>query len=132
MILPGSPKTFGDVWVARFDNPAGESGNTIQDGKRYRGTSIVARGSSAPNLLGIFHDKTAIEADRTRGSCDANVYFSWSRFAGAAGVNAIYFARSTDHGATWSHPVRVTEGLQAIQDPDIAVTGNGHVYVTFR
>ena len=132
----GSPKSFGDVWVARFDNPAGQSGattqDTTQDGKRYLGTSVVARGSSAPNLLGIFHDKTAIEADRTGGSCDANVYFSWSRFAGAAGVNAIYFARSTDHGATWSHPLRVTEGLQSIQDPDIAVTGNGHVFVTFR
>ena len=25
----GSPKTFGDVWVARFDNPGGESGNTL-------------------------------------------------------------------------------------------------------
>ena len=128
----GSPKSFGDVWVARFDNPAGQSGATTQDGKRYLGTSVVARGSSAPNLLGIFHDKTAIEADRTGGSCDANVYFSWSRFAGAAGVNAIYFARSTDHGATWSHPLRVTQGLQSIQDPDIAVTGNGHVFVTFR
>jgi hypothetical protein len=128
----GSPKSFGDVWVARFDNAAGEGGSTLQDGKTYRGTSIVARGSSAPNLLGVFHDKTAIEADRTGGSCDANVYFSWSRFSGVAGVNAIYFARSTDHGATWSHPQRLTQGLQAIQDPDISVTGNGHVYVTFR
>ena len=62
----GSKKTFGDVWVARFDNPDGENGNTLNDGKRFRGSEVVAKGSSAPNLLGKFQDKTAIEADRTR------------------------------------------------------------------
>jgi hypothetical protein len=129
----GTLKTFGDVWVARFDNPDGENGNTINDGKRFRGSEIVARGSSAPNLLGIFSDKTAIEADRTGGAFDGNVYFAYSRF-NAAGVNAIYFARSTDHGATWSHPMRIGAGGPAInfvQFPEIAITGNGNVYVTF-
>jgi len=129
----GTKKTFGDEWVARFDNPDGENGNPINDGKRFLGSEIVARGSSAPNLLGIFNDKTAIEADRTGGTFDGNVYFSYSRFTGA-GVNAIYFARSTDHGATWSHPIRIGAGgptVNFVQFPDIAVTGNGNVYVTF-
>jgi hypothetical protein len=63
----GTAKTFGDVWVARYDNPDGPAGATINDGKRYRGTEIVARGSAAPNLLGKFNDKTAIEVDRTGG-----------------------------------------------------------------
>src|SRR5215218_1202073 len=44
----GTAKTFGDVWVARYDNPDGPTGATINDGKRYRGTEIVARGSAAP------------------------------------------------------------------------------------
>ena len=48
----GTPKTFGDVWVATFDNPAGEGGNTQNDGKRFRGSVVVGKGSSAPNLLG--------------------------------------------------------------------------------
>src|SRR6266404_5509857 len=52
----GSKKTFGDEWVARFENPGGETGNTLNDGKLYTGTSLVATGSSAPNLLGKFHD----------------------------------------------------------------------------
>src|SRR5438552_11981999 len=47
----GTKKTFGDVWVARFDNPGGPTGATINDGKRFLGSEIVARGSSAPNLL---------------------------------------------------------------------------------
>jgi hypothetical protein len=126
----GTKKTFGDEWVARFDNPLGESGPTIMDGKRFVGSTIVAKGSSAPNLLGKFHDKTAIEADRTGGVCDGNVYFAWSRFTGT-GVSNIYFSRSVDHGASWSTPMLLTSNIGNVQDPSIAVTGNGHVYVTF-
>ena len=126
----GTKKTFGDEWVARFDNPGGETGATINDGKRFLGSTVVAKGSSAPNLLGKFNDKTALEADRTGGACDGNVYFSWSRFTGV-GVSNIYFSRSLDHGATWSSPMLLTSNIANVQDPSIAVTGNGHVYVTF-
>src|SRR5213083_967866 len=70
----GTKKTFGDVWVARFRNPQGEAGPTSRDGLEYYGTTVVAKGSSAPNLLGTFNDKTAIEADRTGTGCDRNVY----------------------------------------------------------
>src|SRR3954467_5903757 len=128
----GSKKTFGDVWVARFDNPAGPDGQpSSNDGKRFLGSTIVAHGSSAPNLLGKFNDKTSIEADRTGGACDGNVYFSWSRFTGNGGVG-IYFVRSTDPGATFSQPAKLSASVHDVQFPDISVTGNGHVYVTFR
>ena len=99
----GSAKTFGDVFVARFENPDGaDAADTTKDGLAYYGTTVVAKGSSAPNLLGKFNDKTAIEADRTGGACDGNVYFSWSRFTGNGGVG-IYFSRSTDHGVDVLH-----------------------------
>jgi hypothetical protein len=127
----GTKKTFGDVFVAVFDNPDGPGGATVNDGKRFVRSEIVNRGSSAPNLLGVFNDKTAIEVDRTGGSCDGNVYFAWSRFTGN-GTNNIYFARSTDHGATWSKPKSLSQVQQDVQFPDISVTANGHVYVTFR
>jgi hypothetical protein len=128
----GTPKTFGDVFVARFRNPDGpDAATTTRDGLEYYGTTLVARGSSAPNLLGKFNDKTAIEADRTGGSCDGNVYFSWSRFTGNGGVG-IYFVRSTDHGVTFSNPMKLSASIHDVQFPDISVTGNGHVYVTFR
>ena len=61
----GTKKTFGDVWVATFVNPQGSGGATINDGKEFARSVIVARGTSAPNLLGKFQDKTAIEADRS-------------------------------------------------------------------
>ena len=127
----GSKKTFGDEWVARYVNPDGPGGNTLNDGKRYAGTVLVAKGSSAPNLLGKFHDKTAIEADRTSSACAGNVYFAWSRFTGNGGV-AIYVSRSVDHGVTFSTPAKVSAGVHDVQFPDISVTSNGHVYITFR
>jgi hypothetical protein len=126
----GTPKTFGDVWVATFDNPGANPDN---DGKRYRQTVVVERGSSAPNLLGKFNDKTTIEADHNLdGRCDNNVYFSWSRFSGNAGGVGVYFSRSTDHGVTFSNPMKVSQTISDVQFPDIAITSNDDVYVVFR
>jgi hypothetical protein len=126
----GSLKTFGDVFVARYVN---SGGGTINDGKRYAGTTIVSRGSAAPFLLGIFNDKTTIEADHNSdGRCDNNVYFAYSRFSGAAGGVGIYFSRSTNHGATFTHPYKVSQTISDVQFPDIAVTGNSNLYLVFR
>jgi len=127
----GSLKTFGDEWVAVYRNPDGQNGNTANDGQQFVETNRVAKGSSAPNLLGVFNDKTAIEADRTGGPCDGNVYFAWSRFSGNAGNVTIDFVRSTDHGHTWSQPMSVAPAAHDVQLPEISVTGDGNVYVTY-
>src|SRR6266581_361499 len=131
----GTAKTFGDVWVGTYENPNGPGGATKDDGKEFVRSLDVAEGSAAPNLLGKFHDKTAIEVDRTGGSCDGNVYFAWARFTGngPSGFNSsVYFVRSTDHGRTFSSPMKLSQTVHDIQFPDIAVTGDGHVYVTYR
>jgi hypothetical protein len=125
----GSKKTFGDVWVATFQNPLGPSGSSLRDGTEFVRSEIVARGASAPDLKGKFNDKTAIEVDRTGGSCDGTVYFAWSRFTN--NNRNIYLSRSTDHGATWSRPALLTQSVNDVQVPEITVTGNGHVYVTW-
>ncbi|MDQ6935127.1 MAG: exo-alpha-sialidase [Actinomycetota bacterium] len=126
----GSPKGFGDVYVATYVNPSGPSGAVANDGKEFARSVIVAKGSSAPNS-GKFNDKTAIEVDRTQSACSGNVYFAYSRFTGKGGV-AIYLSRSTDHGATFSAPKKVSAGVHDVQFPDISVTQNGHVYITYR
>ena len=127
----GSKKTFGDVWVATYENPQGVGGSTISDGKEFRRSVIVNRGSSAPNLLGVFNDKTSIAADRTNNpKTRGNVYFAWSRFTGNGGSN-IYVVRSTDHGATFSQPKLLTTKENDIQDPDIAIRGDGTVTITW-
>src|SRR5262249_5150716 len=129
----GTAKTFGDEWVARFRNPGGpDAPDTTKDGLEYYGTTVVASGSSAPKFLGKIPRKHRIEVDQEGGTRAGNVYFSWSRFNGN-GVNAIYFSRSTDHGVTFSTPMKLTgASFKSLQNPDIAVTANGHVYVTFR
>ena len=127
----GTPKTFGDEWVATYENPAGVGGATINDGKEFRRSVTVARGSAAPNLNGVFNDKTAIAADRTSNPATrGNVYFVWSRFIGNGGSN-IYVIRSTDHGATFSVPRLLTTSENDVQDPDIAIRGDGTVTVTW-
>lgn len=127
----GSKKTFGDVWVATYENPQGINGSTPDDGKEFRRSVVVATGSSAPNLLGVFNDKTSIAADRTSNKATrGNVYFAWSRFTGNGGSN-IYVVRSTDHGATFSTPRLLTTSENDIQDPDIAINGDGTVTVTW-
>src|SRR5215213_9414704 len=129
----GTGKSFGDVFVARYENPAGPTGPTSQDGKQFTGSTIVSRGSSAPFLLGVFNDKTAIEADHNSdGRCDNDVYFSYSRFTGGSANNSIYFSRSTDHGHTFSQTMKLNAGSHSSQFPDIAVTGNSDVYVVYR
>jgi hypothetical protein len=127
----GSLKTFGDQWVAVYQNPGGPKGNPANDGQQFVESNRVTKGSSAPNLLGKFNDKTAIEADRTGGRCDGNVYFAGSRFSGNAGTVTISFVRSTDHGHTWSSPMSVASGSHNVQFPEISVTGHGTVYVTY-
>ena len=127
----GSPKGFGDVYVATFVNPGGPGGPVANDGKEFARSVTVAKGSSAPGTGGKFNDKTAIEVDRTASGCSGNVYFAYSRFTGNGGV-AIYLSRSTDHGVTFSTPKKVSAGVHDVQFPDISVTRNGHVYITYR
>jgi hypothetical protein len=54
------------------------------------------------------------------------VYFAWSRFTGNGGV-AIYFSRSTDHGQTFSTPMKLSASVHDMQFPEIVVTGSGGV-----
>jgi hypothetical protein len=123
----GTDDSNGDVWVARYAN---SGGGTVNDGKLYQGTVTVGQGSQSPFLLGKFNDKTAIEADRTGGPFDGNVYFAWARFTGGK-ISNIYFVRSTDHGVTFSKPMNLTPRNGNLQDPEISVTAGGDVYVTF-
>jgi hypothetical protein len=127
----GTKKGFGDQGVATFENPQGTGGPTLRDGQEFKRTVLVARGASAPGIGGKFLDKTAIEADRTGGRCDANVYFAYSRFTGAQQSN-IYFTRSTNHGVSFSTPFSLTPRSKSVQDADISVTHNGNVYVTWN
>ena len=87
--------TNGSVYVATYD----------QDGARYVRTVRVDRGT--PSVWGLFQDKINVTADPASG----NVYVLWAQYPGQAANNTLHFARSTDHGQTFSKPVRITPGL---------------------
>jgi hypothetical protein len=44
----------------------------------------------------------------------------------------VYVVRSTDHGATFSAPLKISQTVHDIQFPDIAITGDGNVFITYR
>lgn len=119
----------GSVFVATYEadnGPAGPSGQLPND---YVRTLIVGK-AGVPAIAGIFQDKPLMEVDRSTASpFEDNVYFCWTKFQGA-GRSKIYFARSTDHGASFERSEIVSDG--SVQGCDIAVEHDGDVYVSWR
>jgi hypothetical protein len=122
-------KTNSDVAVARYSvvDPDVNGGNPLD----YLGTTRVATGPAASNFRGVFNDKNMIEVDRTGGLHEGSVYMCWTKFVGASPSTTILFSRSTDGGATFSHPIGIS-GKTSGQGCDIAVEADGDVYVDWR
>jgi len=116
----------GDVWVATYSQLSPDS--TMTDGQKYVRTVILATNAFGS---GSFNDKTGINVDQTGGANDGNVYAAWSDFHGF-GCNEILLSRSTDHGATFSAPMKISSSLCNNQGPNIAVASNGTVYVSWQ
>ena len=117
-----SKKAEGDINISVYNNPGGASGATSADGTRFVGSFTVQEGTPSPLFLGHFNDKVWMDVDRTGGQFDGNVYVTWTRFEGVHGTNQLFFGRSTNHGRTWSHAVKLTESTQSLQGSDIAMT----------
>jgi hypothetical protein len=144
----------GVVFVARFiDLNNKENGDATQnrDPIRYLRTVAIDRGNA-----GQFLDKPwiAVDIPRGGGSCAiqvpepgapggsvtqtipaGNVYLAWAQFVGNDNQirTKIYFTRSTDCGATWSNPTKLSEGYPVNQGVTTAVDpGTGYVYVAWR
>jgi len=105
----------GSVFAATYGN----------DGATYLRTVRIAAGT--PSVWGVFQDKINLTVDPATG----NVYVVWGRYSGQSWNNALYFARSTDHGQSFSKPIRLGPGLAEEQFGDVAVGPDGDVYVTF-
>jgi hypothetical protein len=116
----------GDIWVATYAPLT--SGDTATDGQKYVRTVLIDTNTFGS---GQSTDKTGIAVDQTGGPNDGNVYVAWSTFHGS-GCNEILFARSTNHGASFSAPLKISSSLCDNQGPNIAVGSNGTVYVSWQ
>jgi hypothetical protein len=112
---------LGSVWVTTY-GPAAPN-DTSTDGSRFIRTTLLATNTFGN---GHFNDKTALTVDQATG----NIYAAWSDFHGS-GCNEILFARSTNHGATFSAPMKVSTGFCGNQGPSFAIGPNGQVYLAW-
>jgi hypothetical protein len=125
IVVPGSGDVFVSTWQYDPSTPLGMN---------YLRTVTVGKGTpSRFPFGGRFNDKPSLRVDDWAGSpSEGNVYVSWTLFPGGAGNDEILFARSTDHGATFSHPIKLSKRIAAAQSSDIAVAPDGTVYVFWR
>ncbi|MDC0675515.1 sialidase family protein [Nannocystis radixulma] len=115
----------GDVHVSTWEYDPG-----APLGLAYLRTVIVGKGT--PSVQGRFNDKPSLRADDWEGSPhEGNVYIAWTLFPGF-GQDQILFSRSTDHGASFSKPIKISKSVASAQGSDIAVAPDGAVYVTWR
>jgi hypothetical protein len=97
----------------------------------FLGITRVDRGPAAANFFGRFQDKEMIEVDRSPTSPhEGNLYECWTKFPGF-GESRIYFARSTDDGATFGNKIQIGQRF-AGQGCDIAVESDGDITVIWR
>jgi len=117
----------GAIFVARYiDNNNKENGDPIQ----YLSTALIDTGNS-----GQFIDKPWLAADVPLAGAPmcsipttpvqtfpaGNVYIAYAVFPGSNN-NQILFARSTDCGATWTKPTKLSEGQQLSQGVTMVVS----------
>jgi hypothetical protein len=115
-------QNFGAIWVSTYapSNPSDFS----TDGARFVRTVLLA--TNTPGN-GSFNDKTGLAVDPATG----DIYAAWSEFHGS-GCNEIDFARSTNHGVSFSAPVKVSGGICGNQGPSFAIGPNGQVYLAWE
>jgi len=112
-----------------------------ENGERYTHLDTVVIGSGTP---GRFADKPAMVAVLTsaglagglttvgdRAVPSGVIHFGYAIFPGNANNSAseIYHLMSTDYGATWSNPKKLSESIGINQGIDFAVDGTGRTVV---
>jgi hypothetical protein len=93
---------------------------SLDGGQTWKQTPVaVIKHSTTPGIP--FEDKPYIVADNTQGPYAGNLYVGWTEFTLTQSV--ILFSRSTDDGATWSKPVRISTEAGLPRDDNGSVEG---------
>jgi hypothetical protein len=125
-ITPTNADVIVSTWVVD-DAPASPLG------MNYLRTVVVGEGTPSQFFRGRFNDKPSLRVDDwPKSPHQGNVYVAWTLYSGIVGQTQIRFARSTDHGVTFSTPKKVTPQPFSGHATDIAVAPDGTVYVAWR
>ncbi|TYP70119.1 sialidase family protein [Paenibacillus methanolicus] len=126
------PTTF---YVTAHAFPGAQSGTCIVYTSTDNGTTF-----SAPVIVGpgygtyINNDETSVTVDNGQSSPYlGNVYVTYNhQFNVANGGNSTaFFNRSTDGGATWDQPIKLSGESDRVERPEVAVDLVGNVYAAW-
>lgn len=115
--------TTGRVYLSTLGFNTGEVLQVFRSDDN--GLTFMAPVSIGFTGMGDFQDKEWITVDNFVGSGQGNAYVAWRSFG-----DGIYFTRSTDHGSTWSAPLKVQDqGSFNVQGAFVTVSPDHSVHV---
>jgi len=123
---PNNTFWYANLAFDRTNNANSVAVSRSTDGGASWTTSFVFQ-TPATQGTGIFNDKEWIGADPN--NADA-AYVTWTQFAGSS--SPIVISKTTDGGATWSAPQRVSNLYALDQGSTVVVDTSGTVHVTFE
>ncbi|MGA2261806.1 MAG: kelch repeat-containing protein, partial [Acidobacteriota bacterium] len=137
IVLNRGSNALGKLFVARFLDNNDESADPIQ----YLDTVTVASGTASQFIdkpyLAVDIPRTGAAKTTIRGQTFAvgNVYLSFVTISGTEPniLTTVYLTRSTNGGATWSSPSKVSQSISISQGTQIAIDPtSGAVYLAWR
>ena len=127
---------LADLYLDVFDNGNGlyvSVANLAAGAVNFSAAATRPVDVHPSSFTNVFADKPWLAVDNGRNAATAGtVYVTWSRFVGNS--DTIVLSRSTNHGQTWSKPIRISSRSQdgAVQGSQVAVGPNGEVYVVYE
>jgi hypothetical protein len=128
----------GEVYVAWYHNSAVEFDRSFDGGLTFGiDATVSAINDISDPLPGAFFrvfSFPSLAVDRSGGPGDGNLYVVWADELGTGAGPDIVLSRSTNGGATWSAPVRVSDDTNGSYQffPAIDVDTAGRITVFFH